>query len=85
MHCDLRIRCLYTYFSLEVDFPALKFRGVDKSCCSGLIVKFGVIFCSVYSGLTSLEEDAKFFEFLKIFEDDLHEQVVVLKRFRRFP
>ena len=30
MHCDLRIRCLCTHFSLEVNFPALKLNGVRE-------------------------------------------------------
>ena len=31
-HRDLRIRCLRTNFSLEIDFPAFKFHGV-RECC----------------------------------------------------
>ena len=31
-HRDLRIRCLRTNFSLEIDFPAFKFHGVREFC-----------------------------------------------------
>ena len=40
---------------------------LGKSCCSHLTLNAGVVVCSVDSSLTPREEDAKFFQFSKIF------------------